>query len=118
MDVDSLRRRRDAARAFTVEAAGVTWQLMVPTDLDMVAAAAHSRNAAENNLRLVLRALTGWSGMTEARLGGDTHGELAFSLEAAELYLADDIGTLDTLLEALRTRWAERRAKLEESRKN
>lgn len=116
IDLNDLRRKTDAARAFKVEHGGVTLECRLPTQHEVEVEAARSRehNGAPDaafllRLRRALaeRSVVGWSGVTLEHLAPGGGPEVAEFSAAAVPYLLDKN---HDLTEQLMTRFVEERA--------
>ena len=89
--LDKIKR----AREFRVEAAGYTFTVRRPTDVEWM------EIAGQSTARAVLPFVVGWEGVKELDLipGGDPH-PLAFDSAACQEWLADRIDILPILLDA------------------
>lgn len=89
--LEKIRR----AREFRVEAAGFTFTVRRPTDVEWM------EIAGQSTARAVLPFVVGWEGVKEMDIipGGDPH-PLAFDAEVCKEWLTDRIDLLPTLLDA------------------
>lgn len=89
--LDKLRR----AREFKVQAAGFTFTVLRPTDVDYL------ELAGQKTARAILPFIIGWEGVTEGDIipGGDPH-PLPFDGEACREWLLDRMDILPALIDA------------------
>ena len=120
MDAAELLRRIDAARAFELEVDGVVWCALTPRRGAILSAGLRAGAAdwAGTNVLLVCEHLTGWRGMTAARLGLPGEEAVAFDARLARVYLEAHPEATATLVLAMLDRLAQRAGAAEDERKN
>lgn len=126
----SIVEKVRAARRLEVEHGGARYRLEVPTETDLRrlyrphtswegegAKATPRIDALASQRDIVLHALKGWEGVTERALGGGDD-PLAFSPDAAQELIDDDLKLQDALASAMWDAVNARRERLEADEKN
>ena len=128
MDAKELKARIDAARAFKAEHAGMRFEGVMPSRLDMRSAVRRHRTAAGLDMDALLRGLVpghvrGWGGVTQGHLvdgldAKDAAEGIAFDADLLAALFAATPGAFDAVADAMLDAYNQREAALEGALKN
>lgn len=127
MDLADLKRKAEAAREYTVQAAGCTFTCRLPTPSEAELELARAYRTEQAELAIMLRvqrallerAVVSWSGVTQAMLApGATDDPAEVSPDAVALLLDADPDVSEALQQAFVARSRERQQRKAAAEKN